>query len=643
MLRAQAEALHRRALKKPPRARRFIPPGISVDAFLSGLTEKGVRYAVLRWFDTLPEVEPSEDIDILIADEDLAQIEPLLSNHEPLRPSQKIDLYSVTGLRGTDYRGVPYFPKNLAAAILDNAVLLHDKYKVPAPLDHFNSLAFHAAYHKGEASGLSAQAGQTPKVINSEHNYKSWLTRLSAEVGQEVEITLDGLDRYLTQQGLRPPADLLERYQRRNQWLQDKLAAARPDIGMLAGLIGFFVRERAVPLLPEIECLLEKHGFEVLQSIDLVGPDKERVREQVRGGNWGQGPYPLSGGDPACLILAYDFNFRTAPESSGELVNRNSMLAKQELRRIIEARLPPSERFNPLHSTDHGWQTLESLHALHRPHLLQELQAAIDAIERGMALPWPILERLSSTGRRARVQVIDHPVHGRTVAKIFRPSAKRFFERELRARTLFKNVPAVPRMLDHGANWLLMPLYHDTKAHIRRSLPGSRQFQLTYAAMKRLATLVGAMRNAGLFLLDLSSHNLLTDKDEGLVVLDFEFLQDYFGELPSLRQDYTIVGEAPSGLYDAPVYEVQDRWDLNVRTSVFQPGICGVAADEFFKPRPELYLRAKMSLLQTWWYVGFAMHWRWRFMSRRRIVALPRAILKRLIELPTARKLRTVS
>jgi hypothetical protein len=195
----------RRVLRRPPsNARRYLRRGISVDEFLGRLTAAGVRYAVLRWFETLPAVEPDNDIDLLVADEDLPLVESLLTPYRPFRLTQKVDLYSVSGHGRTHFGGVPYFPEELATRLLDRAVLLHGRYKVPSPRDHLDSLAFHAVHHKGAASGLPT-AGAAPATAHG-GPIGATVDRLARELSVDLELSLDGLDRYLAEAGLDPAA-----------------------------------------------------------------------------------------------------------------------------------------------------------------------------------------------------------------------------------------------------------------------------------------------------------------------------------------------------------------------------------------------------------------------------------------------------
>lgn len=618
--------------RRPPlRPRRFIPAQVSVDAFLTRLTRAGARYVVLRWFETLPRVAPGEDIDLLIADEDLPLVEPMLLARADGPRSQKVDLYSVSGLRGTDFAGVPYFTRQLAHQILEGGVLLRSKYCVPCPADHFLSLAFHAVYHKGESSGLPATAGDPLPAPNPDHDYHATLARLAAHLREPVDLTLDGLDRYLAGRGLRPAVDLLDRYQRRNAWLRRRLAEQRHDIGRAAGLITFIVRDAGVPYLEEIQRIIARDGFELLQTFRLTEAEKARVRTSVRGGNWEAGPFPVSAGEPDTVVIAYDFNYRPDPAADGQLVNKNSTLAKRDMRRLVTDLLPPSGWFNPVHSTDNGWQSLETLRVIGRSGLDEEVTRQIGAIERDVELPWPVIRSLSSKGRRARVMLVDHPQHGRVVAKIFRPGAIRYFERELMARRDLHGVGGVPALIDHGKNWLLTPLYSDTKAHVLRNLPGSRQVQLTREAVLALTALVDALRSRHYFLLDLSTHNLVTDSAAGLLVIDFEFLQKYSAALPPPEDDYSVTGIAPDADYDVPVYEKANQWHLGVRSSVFHPAICGLPARQLFGAPDRTGLRVKMAALQAWWWAAFALHRRWRLLSKRLAPAAARRALRRLV------------
>ena len=55
-----------RTALEPISARCWVPEELGVAGFFRKLKNLNVNYAVLRWFETLPEIEKGEDIDLLV-------------------------------------------------------------------------------------------------------------------------------------------------------------------------------------------------------------------------------------------------------------------------------------------------------------------------------------------------------------------------------------------------------------------------------------------------------------------------------------------------------------------------------------------------------------------------------------------------
>ncbi|MGH6815396.1 MAG: hypothetical protein ACREC6_06815, partial [Hyphomicrobiaceae bacterium] len=149
-----------RAMLFKERPRRYIPLDLSLERFLSRLNDAGCRYIVLRWFEGFPRIVDG-DIDILVHDEDVEAVRSFLRPMTVVAalagkypPSRKCDVYSVSGLPGSTYKGLAYYPAHLAARLLARAERHPSGAMVPCKEDHFFSLAFHALYHKGLLSGL---------------------------------------------------------------------------------------------------------------------------------------------------------------------------------------------------------------------------------------------------------------------------------------------------------------------------------------------------------------------------------------------------------------------------------------------------------------------------------------------------------
>ena len=216
--------LRRGTAKKKRRsgARRHIPRSLGVEGFFDALNANAVRYVCLRWHDNLPAVATGEDIDLLIADEDIPFVEGLFGPASA--DGTPVDLYTVSGLKGTDYRGVSYFPPRLAQFALQHSRLYKNRYRIPNPEAHFWTMAFHAVYHKGSRSGLAERLGE-PSAAPSDHDYARYLAQYAADAGMAIaDISLTGLDKELCKAGWCPPTDTLRKYATKNEWLSRRIA-----------------------------------------------------------------------------------------------------------------------------------------------------------------------------------------------------------------------------------------------------------------------------------------------------------------------------------------------------------------------------------------------------------------------------------
>lgn len=379
-----------RGLIRPSaRARRYVAKRYSCEDFFRELAARQVRYAVLRWFETLPLIGRGEDVDLLVADDDVAKMDDLFVR---LRSGIACDVYSVSGLPGSDFQKMAYFPPHLAAGIVARARVMKDLYRVPAAADHFLSLAYHALYHKGYASGLpSALTPAAPPKKLPDHDYRQVLGNLAADLSIRVAIDLESLDEYLTQQGWRPPFDMLARLSLRNAWIHDRYFRAGFAVEPAQrGLAVFLIRERALRpgVAGEIAAALEAQGFRILVSAPLPAERQAAVASRLRGGNWGRGPFAFSGGPPAQVIVAWDPSplpvDRRQKAEYPLLENGRILRAKLELRDFLLRGLAKRQRFNPLHSSDNDIQAWEYVEIL-LPQQLDDLRRQLELLHRKQA------------------------------------------------------------------------------------------------------------------------------------------------------------------------------------------------------------------------------------------------------------------
>jgi hypothetical protein len=363
-----------------PGARRYIPHALGVAGFLRRVESSGNRHAVLRWFEHLPALPAGEDIDLLVDDDGLKAVHDMLEVGPGIQP---IDVYSVSGLPGADFRAMPYYPPYLSEEILDRAVLHRQLCRVPAPREHFLSLAYHALYHKGPDSRLPRR-GKTNHARPLDHDYASSLARLAREVGIDVPITLEDLDTYLDQEGWRPPHDTLVRLARRNPWVLSLLRRPRrPGTAVSAddGLAVFLIRQEAMRRggIDRATTLIEAQGFEIV-AIHMIEPHAaSRIARSIRGGNWGRGPWPISGGPPVAAVVAFD----PAPIAPARRQRRRfpfvanaRLLCKEQLRDAFNEGLPADQHCNVVHSSDNGREALDYLRII-MPDAIDGILSAI--------------------------------------------------------------------------------------------------------------------------------------------------------------------------------------------------------------------------------------------------------------------------
>jgi len=536
----------------PVAPRIYFSPVWGVPGLAQRLADAGLEYAVLRWFDDLPVIEPGEDLDILVSDGDVEAFRRVVESEPGTQP---IDLYSVSGLEGSDFRGAAYYVPELARRILANAVVHESGVMVPAVDDHLHSLAYHAVYHKGASSGLAATLVETDPA--PEHDYRKALDDIAATSGHTFPGTMEAIDDYLEAVGWRPPVDALRRLSVENDWLRRRLGGPTEQRTEGPELAVFLVRERTREVLSDEEVLavLARWGFEVLFSRLLDESGRDEAARTLRGGNWGKGPYPVSGGRPALVVAC--LHYAPSPVGDGlrhrypHLSNEDVYYVKQEMRDLIDARVGADAAFNAVHSADDESESRHYLAVL-APDALAEITDEQMARERSQTSRADVVRTLSR-GRRARVDVVETG-HGLVVRKTYTAGASRHLSRELGALTdLSDHVAAVPPVGARGDRWFTMPLYENV-------LPPSGLLPLP--VLREMVDVLRDIRAHGYVVVDAKPDNFVQDPREGLKIVDLEFAYPVSGADEPLARGPEFVEPVPGGYQEVPAgdssYEV--RW-----------------------------------------------------------------------------------
>ncbi len=516
-----SKQLLKNRLRKNRGKRRYIHPKLGVEGFFRELKKNNISYCVLRWFEILPHVENGEDIDILVADKDIHRLEPFLTGAKSY--GTPCDIYTASGLPGTSYRGIAYFPEHLAQELLDTAIWQDDKILVPDPGRHLLSMSYHAVYHKGYESGVPSDTGKSLKAGSLDHNYPLVLQSCAEKAKmKQPEMTLEGLDRYLQENNWSPARDALEKLSARNDWVHDHFFSDIPDLeSYWDGFSAFIVREQGLDYLDLVRKMLFEAGFDILFEKEIDGDQRKEAGKNLRGGNWNRGPWPVSGGLPAYLFAVNDC-FPIIPEKKlaekhTGLVNSRLLDTKIRIRNAVNSLKTHHQRSNVIHSADNPHQGLEYFHtAVPDCPEFSGIEKKLKKIHGSMKSPFPVIKTLSGHGRRAKVELI-HYGDGKAVLKTYRHGRERFLERELLARKLGKNLPEMTPVLESGENYLVLPFYNDI---LNRSKP------LPFKILRRTQNIISHFHSLGFELIDFKPKNIILDSIEGMKIIDFEFLQE---------------------------------------------------------------------------------------------------------------------
>ncbi|MCF7550401.1 MULTISPECIES: hypothetical protein [Pseudonocardia] len=336
----------------------------------------------------------------------------------------------------------------------------------------------------------------------------------------------------------------------------------RVEPGVWRGLAVFVVRDVVAAALDEAVAGVAR-GLEILETVVLTRAQRSRLTP-----------------DAYALIVACDV---TPPEGATGVRSVAQRVA--DVLDHTRRRLSPDGTPAPLVDVSSGpREALAFLAALGDPDLPTRLLPRVQALTAACAVPFPLVGMLGgdSPGFRSRVALVDHPVHGRSVCKIFRPGADVSFQRELRARTELADLPEVPELLEHGPNWLLTPFYADSGAHVVRPLPGGLA-QLHPHVVRDLVRFVRDLHERGRYVLDLSPHNLVTDPDAGLKILDLEFVLDYPAPQPEWEACWSLHG-VPQALRSVGDGLPNLVLTKGVGNSVFHPAVCGLRRTQLLAP-----------------------------------------------------------
>jgi hypothetical protein len=357
------------------------------------LNEAMVGYVVLGEAGETGE-RGSQEFRVLVADEDVPRVETAWAGDRGRRT-----ILSVSGLPGFGFRDMAYFPPKFARRILASRRMNSRGWMIPDLEHRFLSRAYELVYHHGFDSGLLEREERRPPTgARGADDYRV-LDDLRRGLDRSVELSLRGLHAELSKREASPPIDMLVRLGTRNRFcdlLADEGLKLLPDV---AGLACFVVREVGARsgLCGTIERMITDDGFQILDTWWLDEVERNAAMGWIRGGDWGRGDLPLSGGVPRVLIFVRDPFPKRVSRRVRRLKHRSDnarvMATKRRIRKWYATRVGPDERCNMIHASDFAKEAL--LYAL-----IARAERVPDLLEKLAACPVP--RRLHSLLQRLR-------------------------------------------------------------------------------------------------------------------------------------------------------------------------------------------------------------------------------------------------
>ena len=109
--------------------------------------------------------------------------------------------------------------------------------------------------------------------------------------------------------------------------------------------------------------MIEGYGFQIVTTTSSTSEGRD-ARPQLRGGNWGRGPWPISGGPPVAAIVAYD-PAPIAPTRKQKkrfpFIANARLLCKEQLRDAFNDGFAKDQHCNVVHSSDNGREAMDYL------------------------------------------------------------------------------------------------------------------------------------------------------------------------------------------------------------------------------------------------------------------------------------------
>jgi hypothetical protein len=159
---------------------------------------------------------------------------------------------------------------------------------------------------------------------------------------------------------------MLIRLARRNRWVRSLLRHSGSTADVDDKIAVFLLREEGMRRggVERASDLIAKYGFQILSTRAFDERMSSTIARSLRGGNWGRGPWPISGGPPVAAIIAYDPSPITPSRRDKKrfpFIANARLLCKEKLRDAFNEGFARDQHCNVIHSSDNGREAMDYL------------------------------------------------------------------------------------------------------------------------------------------------------------------------------------------------------------------------------------------------------------------------------------------
>lgn len=376
---------------------------IGVQGLVDFMNENNIDYVIPRFFEKLPDLHRTNggDLDLLVGDECAHEVRVFLRNNPGKIP---VDLHTVSG-PAPGSSGMPYFPPLKAKEMLEGRVSGPIGAWIPSPKDHFYAFLYHVVYHKGFFSGVKSTKYSGSSNANPENDYGTISAKLAEKLGQSMDLSLEGMERVLSQSGWVPKLDTLAAIARLNEWVRWHYFSSREilEVGLSVVVLKKIAEKNG--WIDSIEADFKEQDFEVVLFKKFSDVEVVEMSQVLRGGNWYTSRGEVKDYLPHSAYVLKDKRHRSPVKVVPGTKEARIRVLKTYLRNKYSKSL--DSFIHATDDTDQSWEYIDDIFETKGREIVEGAIGNLPETKKQSAFSWVKLG-LHKFKERAKAKILEH-------------------------------------------------------------------------------------------------------------------------------------------------------------------------------------------------------------------------------------------